>query len=601
MVDALLRWCNRNTRGYDQLDPVENWTDNWADGLAFCALLHTFVPDKIPMHELKTKTKEDKINNLKLAFRVGEELGAQALLDPEDVVTYQDERSIILYVSGLYEVLRDRLPQFFPSQEWIQKYEAKIEQKKLEEYQAKLRGESGTLGSAIPSSKGEAIFLKQQQATATETYVMSDDERKKRQLELEALAAERRKREEEQRAERERKRKEEKEKLEKIMRESANKPPPPTATVSSVAGWTVQLKGDGIKGTKVNTLTMFSAVIKENGLPPKGSSAENLKIEFNGPDKRINARVMDGRLGNFTIGFTPRKAGWYTLTFVFKGEIIADDIVLPVADVDGKVPGDPPANYTPPSETGGSVAASASTSTSNVSPSSPEKKSGDLTPRQNPTSESPSTPVATVTSRESKSSISVEEPQKLVPYASNCEVERASLKGITDTTTAAFTIVAKDKFGNRLNTGGDEFEVNIEGPVPVSPNVIDNKNGTYSVQWQPPVSGDYKISVKYKGVPISGCPFEVYCREGVQSGELVGCSFTFRLLNKQYKQRVTGGDANLLTVSNIGPKGNQKITVRDNDNGTYTLNCDISSGKNTIDVKLGGKSINGFPLVINVP
>jgi hypothetical protein len=32
----------------------------------------------------------------------------------------------------------------------------------------RLRGESGTLGSAIPSSKGEAIFLKQQQATATE-------------------------------------------------------------------------------------------------------------------------------------------------------------------------------------------------------------------------------------------------------------------------------------------------------------------------------------------------------------------------------------------------------------------------------------------------
>jgi hypothetical protein len=59
---------------------------------------------------------------------------------------------------------------------------------------------------------------------------------------------------------------------------------------------------------------------------------ENLKIEFNGPDKRINARIMDGRLGNFTIGFTPRKAGWYTLTFLFKGEIIADDIVLPVAD-----------------------------------------------------------------------------------------------------------------------------------------------------------------------------------------------------------------------------------------------------------------------------
>jgi hypothetical protein len=40
----------------------------------------------------------------------------------------------------------------------------------------------------------------------------------------------------------------------------------------SSVGWTVQLKGDGIKGSKVNTLTMFSAVIKEGGQPPKGSS-----------------------------------------------------------------------------------------------------------------------------------------------------------------------------------------------------------------------------------------------------------------------------------------------------------------------------------------
>lgn len=46
---------------------------------ALCSLLtnnpiflqfYRFVPDKIPMHELKNVTKEDKIHNLKLAFRV---------------------------------------------------------------------------------------------------------------------------------------------------------------------------------------------------------------------------------------------------------------------------------------------------------------------------------------------------------------------------------------------------------------------------------------------------------------------------------------------------------------------------------------------------
>ena len=41
-------------------------------GLAFCALIHRFYPDKMDFHSLK---KEEKAKNLKLAFETGELLG----------------------------------------------------------------------------------------------------------------------------------------------------------------------------------------------------------------------------------------------------------------------------------------------------------------------------------------------------------------------------------------------------------------------------------------------------------------------------------------------------------------------------------------------
>jgi hypothetical protein len=60
------------------------------------------------------------------------------------------------------------------------------------------------------------------------------------------------------------------------------------------------------------------------------------------------------------------------------------------------------------------------------------------------------------------------------------------------------------------------FDVNIEGPISVTPKIIDNRNGTYSVRWEPHLSGDYTITVTYKGVPVAGTPFNVYCRESMK-------------------------------------------------------------------------------------
>ncbi|XP_068832093.1 cytospin-B isoform X3 [Capricornis sumatraensis] len=55
--NALLRWCQRKTEGYANID-ITNFSSSWSDGLAFCALLHTYLPAHIPYQELNSQEKE---------------------------------------------------------------------------------------------------------------------------------------------------------------------------------------------------------------------------------------------------------------------------------------------------------------------------------------------------------------------------------------------------------------------------------------------------------------------------------------------------------------------------------------------------------------
>ena len=44
---------------------IRDFRTSWSDGLAFCAIMHSFLPDKIPYDDL---TPEDKRKNFTLAF-----------------------------------------------------------------------------------------------------------------------------------------------------------------------------------------------------------------------------------------------------------------------------------------------------------------------------------------------------------------------------------------------------------------------------------------------------------------------------------------------------------------------------------------------------
>lgn len=74
--NALLKWCQNRTIGYPNID-ITNFSSSWNDGLALCALLHTYLPDQIPYSELTTAETR---RNFTVAFEAAESIGIPTTL-----------------------------------------------------------------------------------------------------------------------------------------------------------------------------------------------------------------------------------------------------------------------------------------------------------------------------------------------------------------------------------------------------------------------------------------------------------------------------------------------------------------------------------------
>ncbi|KAL1269749.1 hypothetical protein QQF64_032038 [Cirrhinus molitorella] len=112
--NALLRWCQKKTEGYQNID-ITNFSSSWNDGLAFCAVLHTYLPAHIPYQELNS---QDKRRNFTLAFQAAESVGIKSSLDINDMVHTErpDWQSVMTYVTAIYNCaeFRHRFERLFP-------------------------------------------------------------------------------------------------------------------------------------------------------------------------------------------------------------------------------------------------------------------------------------------------------------------------------------------------------------------------------------------------------------------------------------------------------------------------------------------------------
>ncbi|RXM31709.1 Dystrophin [Acipenser ruthenus] len=100
----LLSWVRQSTQDYQEVNVV-NFTNSWSDGLAFNALIHSHRPDLFEWSSvLKYQSAIEKLDH---AFSTAKQhLDIEKLLDPEDIATtHPDKKSIIMYVTSLFQVL----------------------------------------------------------------------------------------------------------------------------------------------------------------------------------------------------------------------------------------------------------------------------------------------------------------------------------------------------------------------------------------------------------------------------------------------------------------------------------------------------------------
>ncbi|KAM6970031.1 EH domain-binding protein 1-like protein 1 [Aplochiton taeniatus] len=96
---SLLQWSQEVTQGHQGVK-VTNFSTSWRNGLAFCAILHHFLPDKIDYNQLDPH--DIKLNNKK-AFDGFATLGISRLIEPSDMVllSVPDRLIVMTYLSQI--------------------------------------------------------------------------------------------------------------------------------------------------------------------------------------------------------------------------------------------------------------------------------------------------------------------------------------------------------------------------------------------------------------------------------------------------------------------------------------------------------------------
>ncbi|XP_021921793.1 cytospin-A-like isoform X2 [Zootermopsis nevadensis] len=99
--NALLKWCQNKTIGYRNID-ITNFSSSWNDGLALCAILHSYLPERVPYDSL---TPSEKRRNFTIAFAAAESVGIPTTLNVTDMIQLErpDWQQVMAYVTAIYK------------------------------------------------------------------------------------------------------------------------------------------------------------------------------------------------------------------------------------------------------------------------------------------------------------------------------------------------------------------------------------------------------------------------------------------------------------------------------------------------------------------
>merc|ERR1712080_745098 len=108
-MEAVMIWCQCRCREYKNVR-IENFTSSWANGLAFCALIHNFFPRAFDYNKLSVDNIKQ---NFELAFQTGERFaGIPVFLTADDMFNMVSEKRIdpkmvFSYIQEVYRMCNE--------------------------------------------------------------------------------------------------------------------------------------------------------------------------------------------------------------------------------------------------------------------------------------------------------------------------------------------------------------------------------------------------------------------------------------------------------------------------------------------------------------
>lgn len=160
---------------------------------------------------------------------------------------------------------------------------------------------------------------------------------------------------------------------------------------------------------------------------------------------------------------------------------------------------------------------------------------------------------------------------------SKCTAEGPGLvDGIKDTFPAQFKVQARDRDGNPVPEGGDDFKVKVTDPdghdVPAT--IVDNGDGTYDVEYNPDKPGPHKIDVTLDDAHIKDMPKTVRVKAGAHHSHTFIENFNFLVQTRDKRGAdLTVGGMNVKTsiTNSTNPSAAVTFKQTDRNNGTYLV------------------------------
>jgi len=183
-------------------------------------------------------------------------------------------------------------------------------------------------------------------------------------------------------------------------------------------------------------------------------------------------------------------------------------------------------------------------------------------------------------------------------------------------------VEVNDSNGRRVTKSGAPIDVDVSdgSGSEIATRISDNHDGTFTVTYQPPEPGRYKIDVVLRHsqlhlfyTHIKDSPFHVNIEAGSDAIKSIAfgpgledgvtdqlpTTFTIQARDKNGNDMKKGGDP--FDVKINGPNGPVPAKVKDNDDGTYTVDYKPEdAGKHRVDVTLKGVPVAKSPYNVNV-